>query len=113
MVMDFGFVKNVMMQRIHVPCDHGLILWERDYDVMTHLGISKGIMEGTPKWVKYLLLPAVPTAENLAKYWWDELYDGISNWFTSAKEDAVDLKLDSVRVHETPNCVATYSPGEK
>ncbi len=125
MVMDFGFIKEVMMKQIHEPCDHGLILWEQDYEVLDVLECPwdrskqdfRRSREGQqaqrsiiPSWLKLLRLDTVPTAENLAKYWHAQVFDGIWEWGVANKVDMQGIRLDTIYVHETPNCVASYSP---
>jgi 6-pyruvoyltetrahydropterin/6-carboxytetrahydropterin synthase len=98
MVMDFGFLKECMMDTIHDECDHGLILWHQD-------PILDGILlEDT--WWKLRLIDVVPTAENLAKIWYDQLQHAIKEFFTQRHEPCP--KLVEVKVWETPNCSAVY-----
>lgn len=102
MVMDFGFVKEVMIERIHNPCDHGTILWVYDE-------ILKTIPDNpSPKWFKTCIINTVPTAENLARYWWGEVDQGIHEYGLRNNIDFKDVTLAEIRVWETPNCVAWY-----
>lgn len=98
MVMDFSFLKDCMIEAIHKPCDHGIIFWREDDIIMSIDTNSEG-------W-KVLLLPDVPTAENLAKYWYFKLRDEIRAWFRH--RDLLIPTLASITVWETPNCKATY-----
>jgi 6-pyruvoyltetrahydropterin/6-carboxytetrahydropterin synthase len=116
MVMDFGFIKTVMMEQIHDPCDHGLILWYRDpvIQVMTDSGEHQSVVgpyDGEPiPWLKLYKLDAVPTAENLAKHWFDRVKAGITQWKMGVPPSASEIKLDAMHVWETPNSLAVYRP---
>lgn len=106
MVLDFGFMKEIMMRRIHDPYDHALCLWDKD-PLVPHFqfGVTNDCL-GTLNDVlgfdhKTVLVPVVPTAENLANI-----------WLTAMKAD-VDKATDGrawlaqVKVRETPNGTAT------
>lgn len=95
MVLDFSFLKEEMMRVIDGPCDHALIVWNND-----PLFENKTVHElgGKVAWVDF-----VPTAENLARHWFEMLVPGV-RYLT--KERAV---LTRVRVYETPNCWADYN----
>lgn len=119
MVMDFGFLKDEMMDTIDYIYDHAMILWVNDpivahiieqedrteaYDVIRRKGlyISTEAIIG-----KTILIPSVPTAENLAEIWFNQLVPKI-------KERTDDrAKLVYVQVKETPNCTAVYQPGKE
>lgn len=92
MVMDFSFLKEIMVDCIDRFYDHAMIVWEYDPLLNKIQEISGKIM----------VLPVVPTAENLARVWFEAMEFNIklrSNGVT---------KLESVRVFETPNCWADY-----
>lgn len=118
MVMDFGFLKELMMDEIHEPCDHGTILHYRDNDALNTLGV--GNIHALPylyvdRWKKIYLIDCVPTAENLARHWFERLDKAIKVFFQDRK-DGYDIKgeiipqLAYVKVYETPNCWAEYRP---
>lgn len=98
MVMDFGFLKQCMMDVIHDPYDHGMALYEDDHMVSTMLSLDG---------IKLRVLRVVPTAENLAMVWYNKLRQRIEEFFEmDPNADAPHLlHLD---VWETPNCVARY-----
>lgn len=100
MVLDFGFLKEEMMEVIDKPCDHGLILFKDD-SVLSALrqGQIKGIVDGAMKIVE---VDFIPTAENLAKYWYDQLKPRVA-----ARSD-FKAHLRSITVWETPNCAGVY-----
>jgi 6-pyruvoyltetrahydropterin/6-carboxytetrahydropterin synthase len=126
MVIDFGFMKEAMMQEIDRICDHSMILHVDDpylnhicYDVeperlevfkqqaRERYGICPSIDErtGAPA-MKVVLVPFVPTAENLARWWFDKLTANSSFRMRAS----LGIRLVSVRVFETPNCSAEYMP---
>lgn len=135
MVLDFGFLKDIMMQEIDAPCDHGMTLWIDDpwtpilldldivgltqaRQIMKDQGyvpaiidhsprskVSSASSEIKPKWNvggKYYLVPFVPTAENLARHWFQRLQPRVLH-----RSDGL-ATLYNVKVWETPNCTATY-----
>lgn len=97
MVLDFGVLKGTMMRYIHAECDHRFLIWKDDpirEDLQRLLGgseLSRGIR----------VLPVIPTAENLAEYWYKQIAMPIA---------ACDLQLKKITVWETPSSVAVYTP---
>ena len=120
MVLDFGFLKAEMMAQIDEPCDHGFCFWVKDDLVMgmfeyadpgmptlqeaAEASISKlGYYQGTgASGTKIYVVPFVPTAENLAKHWFNRL-SGRVNMITDGH-----ASLHEIKVWETPNCSASY-----
>jgi 6-pyruvoyltetrahydropterin/6-carboxytetrahydropterin synthase len=123
MVLDFGTVKRLMTQFIHDNCDHAIILWNQDYKMLKLA--SSGMKEDEKlKWehdftmaVEHTpwkcwrgetafgmtyIMDAVPTAENLAKHWYDMLSFRIDDW---SKGRVRLLHLD---VYETPTFMCRY-----
>lgn len=113
MVTDFSFLKELMMRVIDENFDHGLIMYYDDpllVKIMPYalyvatFGEAKAgkvMPVMVPDFGKMAVIPMVPTAENLAKLW----YDMLSN---EMRLDGVKAQLKSVRVFETPNCSALY-----
>lgn len=99
MGIDFGDLKCVMMETIHDRYDHKLMLWENDEILATtnHDILMDSIVR----------LPIVPTAEELAAFWYKELASAMAK---AQVEKADRLHLLYVKVWETPNCWATYTP---
>lgn len=121
MVLDFGFLKEEMMDIIDAHCDHGMILWIKDPWVPVLLGLTDLELEAeahnveTEGWVlhegcghthehggKFYIVPFVPTAENLAAHWFERLTPRVK----ARTNNQATLKR--VIVWETPNCSATY-----
>jgi 6-pyruvoyltetrahydropterin/6-carboxytetrahydropterin synthase len=114
MVLDFGFLKDEMMKHIDEPCDHGMCLWSEDPilelfvgkqtrfgDILTTMK-AQGFSETLGCAGKLYIVPFVPTAENLAKHWFDRLAPAIV-----ARSDN-QATLVKIKVWETPNCSAEY-----
>lgn len=99
MVMDFGFLKECMMNTIHKHCDHGIILFKND-------PMLSGVTRVDPWW-KIYQIDYVPTAENLAKVWYHELDEEITRFFAELPNSRRPILVD-ITVHETPNCKAVY-----
>ncbi|QEL65509.1 6-pyruvoyltetrahydropterin synthase [Oryzomicrobium terrae] len=92
MVMDFAEVKALAKEHIVDRWDHAFLVFERDEPLVSFL-------RSMPDH-KTVLMPCVPTAENLAQRAFqllDEVYrDTYGN----------HLRLQRVRLYETPNCWA-------
>ena len=114
MVMDFGFVKECMMNVIDANCDHATILSFHDPMLTSIIGSRSynigqaNTWSDLPGW-KLFIIPEVPTAENLAMVWYNMLKEEILQFFINNLHDANPPKLIKIAVWETPNCVAEYS----
>jgi len=117
MVLDFGFLKQIMMEEIDLPCDHGLCLWIQDpwVDIIARdrLFHESSIVRNGYSHVermfdnantggKFYIVPFVPTAENLAKHWFERMLTPV------ADASGGKARLSRVRVYETPNCWSDY-----
>lgn len=89
MVIDYSDLKEIMMQEIDEKFDHGLVLYEED--------ILVGLLEYQD--LKLIQVPFIPTAENLAKYWYELI---------RPKLQQRNIAIKFVRVWETPNSTAVY-----
>lgn len=122
MVADFGSIKIVMMEEIHAPCDHQLILYYKDTLLPIVQGRRNIVLENTIAEAKGLfgmsvfgednvlihVVNFIPTAENLAQYWYHRVKDRLDkkgDGFAAGE----GFSICSIRVHETPNCYADYS----
>jgi len=123
MVVDFGFLGELMRHEIHEPCDHGLIATIDDHDLLACLAPSDDTGE---RWQQALadtvacdgyamdganalagrlyLIPEPPTAEVLAAHWFHRLAPGVR------RASGEQAELTEVVVWETPNCSASYRP---
>ncbi len=116
MVLDFGFLKDEMVNEIHNFCDHALILWAEDPLTPIMLDQSGLSLETIKKEIAekgfystqksqggaLYLIGDVPTAEILARHWYERLAPKV-------KARSQDMAtLEAIEVHETPNCIARY-----
>ena len=121
MVVDFGFLKDEMMRLIDAPCDHGFIAASADSDLLALFAPQgaegwadtilaevreKGaaLTTSTRMGTKLYVVPFQPTAECLAKHWFEVLVAPVR------KRSDSTARLVAVRVWETPNCMAEYAP---
>jgi len=93
MLADFGDLKTIMTEKVHDVLDHGFIVHEDD---RVMLGFFSEYSEDV---FKYIVVPFVPTAENLAKWCWDQLSDLVLQ---------MGFWLELVELWETPTSLATY-----
>lgn len=98
MLVDFGDLKGLMTALIHDPLDHAMIVWEAD-------GELQDALDGHGWDVR--IFPYVPTAENIARWCFEQLDGPIRDRFRDG------LTLDEVAVWETPTSVAYYSHGRR
>lgn len=122
MVTDFSVCKKLMMEEIHDVLDHGFAVWDdREADKVNvyveyyTLGPEPAKMIQKIYTVdfirarnkKVLVLPDPPTAEVLAKYFFEKIKEklyAIQYDINKAADEYV--KLVEIRWHETPNNVA-------
>ena len=124
MVLDFGFLKDEMLKRIDVSCDHGMILSIDDADMLSlfcppgetfsawHTTLRAAVSANGFAAAaacrfgqKLYVIAPQPTAECLARHWFELLAPAVH-----ARSDGY-AELVQVRVEETPNCWATFGPG--
>ena len=121
MVVDFGFLKELMMARINRVCDHGMIMCVDDPwlarllspgvslpEIKQQLTTARFVLvpEVAGEQTRLCIVPFIPTAEKLAEWWFAEMADEV---ITLSQGLA---RLDAVEVWETPNCRAVFSPGD-
>lgn len=117
MVLDFGFLKEEMMKAIDAIFDHGMCLWRRDEIVIATLTTDElnavdeaiklvgiGYLAKSKFWGKIVVVPQVPTAENLSRLWYELMREPVKR-----RSDG-KAKLLYIKVWETPNSQATYLP---
>ncbi len=95
MVMDFSDVKRIAKERVVDAWDHAFLVYRGDKMVLDFLETLPGH--------KTVVLDVVPTAENLAKAAFDLLDGAYRDTFGN------DLRLENVRLFETPNNWADHS----
>ena len=95
MLVDFGDLKALMMEGVHDVLDHAFIYHEDDEQMQQALSVN-------PFWLT-VRFPYVPTAENIARWVWEQLEEPIGTRFRD------NLWLSEVAVWETPTSVAYYA----
>ncbi len=98
MVMDFSEVKALAKAKLVDAWDHAFLVWRDDTVVLSFL-------ESLPEH-KTVALDVVPTAENLAAIAF-KILDGVYSDIYGNR-----LKLERVRIYETPNCWADAVGGD-
>lgn len=121
MVMDFSFLKELMLRHIDAPCDHGLLASVDDTALLRRLAPDPGDADA---WLTRLrgavaregfcatedaalggrlyVIDGPPTAEVLARHWYGRLAPAVS------ERSSGRAALASITVWETPNCRARY-----
>ena len=93
MVIDYGDLKEILINKIHNVFDHGFVMYEYDE---YHNIFTKFKKEGQ----NIYFVPFIPTAENLADYWASLIVEPLRK---------KGIKLKFVKVWETPTSLAIYS----
>ena len=97
MVIDFADIKKVAQKFIQEELDHAFMVWDRDHELLEFFKNSQGH--------KPVIVSFTPTAENVAAYIFKELKDKFTDVFQTG------LKLQSVKLWETPSSYALYDEG--
>ena len=116
MVIDFGFLKEEIDWQITEPLDHHLVLSvhdelvrhlarKEDLQMLGALAMMPGVMI-RGDFGAILVLPDVPTAENIARYCFRKLAGRI------LARSQGRARLHHVRLYETPNCWADFHGAE-
>jgi len=92
MVMDFSEVKTLALRHLVDAWDHAFLAWRGDRAIVDFLATLPNH--------KTVLLDRVPTAENLASIAFTTLSSVYRDTYGN------HLKLERVRIYETPNCWA-------
>ncbi len=97
MLMDFSDVSSILMEYVHDVIDHAFVVYEGDTDVLKAFE-SMGPEHRT------VIVPFIPTAENLAKWAFEQVEPHITSTYGNA------LKLVAMHVRETPKSIASWIP---
>lgn len=96
MILDFGDLKQVIVDTIVEPYDHAFLVYKGDVEMLEALCLL-----GTDH--KTVVLPVVPTAEELVRLMADTLVKAFAPWW---------VDVVKVRLYETPNSVAEWIWGQ-
>lgn len=89
MVIDFGDIKKIARKHVHDVLDHAFMAWEEDEMLME-------FFKRNPN-QKHIVVPFVPTAENIAGWVFKELDVRFDDKYGTG------LRLEKVVLWETPN----------
>jgi 6-pyruvoyltetrahydropterin/6-carboxytetrahydropterin synthase len=95
MVMDFSDVKRIAKEHVVDAWDHAFLVYRGDKVVLEFLNSLPGH--------KTVVMEVIPTAENLAKVAFDLLKNAYHEIYAN------HLKLERVRLYETPNNWADHT----
>ncbi len=98
MVIDFSDIKTISKKFIHDKLDHAFMVWDRDVELLEFFNKNKGH--------KPVIVPFTPTAENVAKYIFNELNDKFKDKYHTG------VFLHSVKLWETPTSFTIYSQND-
>lgn len=93
MVIDFGDLKEIMMEEIDDKFDHNSVFY-RDDPISFAIKKVEDYQLKTPWFMNF-----IPTAENLAKYWY---------YLIKPRLEERGIKIKHVKVWETPTSTALY-----
>ena len=96
MLMDFSVVSRILEENIHDVVDHAFVVYEGDEDARGALSIMG---EGH----RTLVVPFVPTAENLARWAFEQVEPHIKSSYGNT------LRLRAFHVRETPKSWASWN----
>ncbi len=99
MLMDFSDVSEILKKHIHDVVDHAFIVYENDTAALNALSLMD---DGH----RTLIVPFVPTAENLARWAFEQVEPHIRSSYGNS------LSLRAFHVRETPKSWASWSNSE-
>lgn len=95
MAIDFGDIKSLAMKHVHDVLDHGFMVWKKDQILVKFFAANPAL--------KHVIVPFVPTAENIAAWIFLKLDEFYLDKFGTG------LKLFSITLWETPTGLAICS----
>ena len=99
MLMDFSDLSRILEENIHDVIDHAFVVFEGDEEARAALS-----MMGEAH--KTLVVPFVPTAENLARWAFEQIDPHIKSSYGNS------LRLRAFHVRETPKSWASWNPSD-
>lgn len=97
MLMDFSDISIILNTEIHDIVDHSFLVYENDLEALKALEILE-------PGHRTLVLPFIPTAENLARWAFEKVEKHIKSSYQNK------LRLVSFNVRETPKSWASWTP---
>ena len=95
MLMDFSDISVILTTYIHDVIDHALVISESDSDIIQ-------LLNHLPEDHRTVLVPFIPTAENLAKWAFEQVDPHIESVYGNK------LKLIAMHCRETPKSLASW-----
>ena len=95
MLIDFSDISDILERHIHDVVDHSFIVYEKDYLAIQALEV---LGDGH----RTLIVPFIPTAENLAKWAFEQVEPHIESKYGQK------IKLLAMNVRETPKSWASW-----
>lgn len=113
MVLDFGFLKDILTTKIHDVLDHAFIFSIKDERCLKMFSLYESMIEFKPserfkletsgQGFKCVIMDASPTAENLAECIFYTIYNEVID---RSDKNAILYQID---FWETPTSMASYS----
>jgi len=97
MLMDFSDVSAILMEHVHDIVDHAFVVYEGDSE-------ARKACDAMGEGHRTVVVPFIPTAENLAKWAFEQVQPHISTAYGNR------LKLVAMHVRETPKSTASWIP---
>ena len=97
MLMDFSDISHVLTVYVHDIIDHAFVLYEGDEE-------AKKACESMGDGHRTVIVPFIPTAENLAKWAFEQVQPHIQTAYGNR------LQLVAMHFRETPKSLATWRP---
>ena len=97
MLIDFGDVSRILEEHIHDIVDHAFVIYEGDEEAVD---VLSGLSDGH----RTVVVPFIPTAENFAKWAFEQVSPHIASSYGNK------LRLAAMHVRETPKSWASWRP---
>lgn len=97
MLIDFSDISRILNEKVHDVVDHAFIVYQGD-------ATGRSALSEMGDEHRTLVVPFIPTAENLAKWAFEQVEPYIISSYGN------ELKLAAMHVRETPKSWATWRP---
>lgn len=95
MLIDFSDVSKILNEYVHDIIDHAFVVYDKDTVLLE-------LFEKLPPDHRIVRVPFIPTAENLAKWAFEQVAPHIKTAYDN------DLRLVAMHVRETPKSWASW-----
>ena len=97
MLMDFSDVSRILTEHVHDVVDHAFVVFEDD-------AVARAAIAQMEDGHRTVVVPFIPTAENLAKWAFEQVEPHIRSAYGNR------LRLAAFHVRETPKSCACWRP---